>query len=327
MNYISLTFDGVSCLGCVKAIERKISKYDHVEITNISQNSGDTVIFTKLSQATIINDLKSFDGCCDSCNIELSTTEIVEPNDTVPKENNNNHQLIKKQYEIALQRAINGIEVSCSEQCVCKTTDFDRMVESSTPSFASVYNLSDYILSYIKAGMNIVDFGSGTGHDAFQIANISKNVNITGIDLTPSMVCFANAQTKEQLLTNVKFIEGSDLTIIPKKSQDLIYTNNVFNLLPNKNEFIRECYQTLKTGGYLIIADEFSKKSLPPDIDNDPKFQCGGISGAKSKDFINNICTTEGFIQKVFQVINQYEIEYHNIKYPLETGILILQKS
>ncbi|KKL12887.1 hypothetical protein LCGC14_2531270 [marine sediment metagenome] len=124
----------------------------------------------------------------------------------------------------------------------------------------------------------------------------------------------------------VFFIEGSDLAIIPHKSQDLIYTNNVFNLLPNKNKFIRDSYQTLKAGGYLIIADEFSKVALPSEIDSDPAFRCGGISGAQSKDFIANICTNEGFKQKDFQIINQYEIEYNKVKFPLETGILVLQK-
>lgn len=326
MNYISLTFDGVSCPGCIKAIEQKISKFDQTEITNISENSGDTLIFTKLSLETIFSNLKSFEGCCDSCNIEFSTVEIIESNEILSEEDSNNFQLIKKQYGRALQRAIEGIEVSCSEHCVCKTTDFDRLEGSSIPSFASVYNLSDYLLSYVKGGMNLVDFGSGTGHDVFQIATATKNISITGIDLTPEMVNFANAQAKEQLLTQIKFVEGSDLTIIPKKSQDLIYTNNVFNLLPDKNKFIQESYGALKKGGYLIIADEFVKETLPPEIDNDPEFQCGGISGAHSKDFIINICTAEGFNQKDFQMINQYEIEYNHVKYPLETGIMVLQK-
>lgn len=326
MNYISLTFDGVSCPGCINAIEHQISKYDEIEITNISQNSGDTIIVTKLSRVSILEKLKAFEGCCDACNIELSTTEIMDSNEIISEENNNNYELIKKQYRIALERAIDGIEVSCSENCVCKTTNFDRLEESSIPSFASVYDLSSYIMSYVKDEMNLVDFGSGTGHDAFQIARIYKNVNITGIDLTPEMVNFANEKSKDQLLTNVIFIEGSDLAIIPHKSQDLIYTNNVFNLLPNKNKFIRDSYQTLKAGGYLIIADEFSKVALPSEIDSDPAFRCGGISGAQSKDFIANICTNEGFKQKDFQIINQYEIEYNKVKFPLETGILVLQK-
>ncbi len=329
MNNLVLEFNGVSCLGCVKAIEHRITKFNDVEITDISQNNGDTIISTRLSASDVIEELNPFDGCCDACQITLSTIKELPADKTNLEFTNekNEFQLVKKQYQIALQKAIEGIEVACSEFCVCKTTDFDRLRDpNGVPSFASVFDFPDHLNSIIQKGMNIIDFGSGTGHDALKIAQTFRNIQINCVDVTPEMVNYGREKAKDLKLNNVKFIEGSNLDGFANESQDLVYTNNVFNLLPSKSDFIHDVFRVLKKGGLLIIADEYSKTSLPIEIENDPKFQCGGISGAKSKTQIIDLCLNEGFVDSTFKIINQYEIDYAKIKYALETGILMVKK-
>ncbi|MHA2100394.1 MAG: methyltransferase domain-containing protein [Candidatus Kariarchaeaceae archaeon] len=330
MYNLYLKFDGVSCLGCVKSIEQEISNYPKVEIVDISQNNGDALILTKLKEEKLLNDLKSFAGCCDSCIISLVNIEVLDTKNVTSKNMSDEEtfQLMKKQYQTALQRAIDGIEVACSEYCVCKTTNVDRFENPyGVPSFASVYNLSDHINSYLQDGMKIIDYGSGTGHDGLSIASIIKTSEIWGIDVTPEMVNYATEKANDLDLNNIKFIEGSNLDRFADESQDMVYTNNVFNLLPSKTDFIHEAFRVLKREGLLIIADEYSKSSLPVEINNDPKFQCGGISGAKSKEHILRLCIDEGFTESEFKTIKQYDIDYDMRNYPLETGILVVKKA
>lgn len=323
-----LKFDGVTCPGCVTAIQKEASQLNKTKFIAISESCGDALIISSMSTDKIKFELHEFEGCCSDCQIIINEVEETDI-DTLDSilNNQNNFGLIKKQYQVALQRAIDGIEVACSDSCVCKTTDVDRFKEASeAPSFASVYDLSSHIQEYLKDGMSIIDFGSGTGHDAFKIASIVTNSVIIGIDITPEMVDFANTNAKKMKLDNVSFIEGSDLNDIQQGSQDLIYSNNVFNMLPNKINFLKEIKRVLKPGGILIIADEFAKDHLPHDLISDPAFQCGGISGAENKDNIVKKCEDEGLFKQKYKIINDYNIDYKLNTYQLETAVLVLKK-
>lgn len=328
MKYLELIFEGVTCPGCVKAIEDQVKNIQETSISKISEISGYTIISTTLPINQIVKGLNQFQGCCENCEISLVSTEKVEKEKINYYINiDNEYELMQKQYKVALQRAIDGIEVACSEHCVCKTTDVDRIKEDSeAPSFASVYNLADFIKDNLKDGVPIVDFGSGTGHDVFKIAKLVPKSTITGIDITSEMVNFANIRAKELKLKNVTFIEGFDLRELKDASQELIYLNNVFNLLPSKIDFLKDVNRVLRSGGQLIIADEFTKIQLPSELRDDSAFRCGGLSGAELKEYIVSICEEEGFQVNQFIVINEYNIEYSSNKYPMETGILILKK-
>lgn len=328
INYIKLKFGGVTCPGCIKAIEDQVNNIQDTAISKISGNSGDTIISTALPINQIVKGINQFQGCCKNCDIRLVSAKPLE------KENidyytdiDNEYELMQKQYKVALQRAIDGIEVACSEHCVCKNTDIDRFKEASeAPSFASVYNLSDYILDFLDDGVAIIDFGSGTGHDVFKVAKLVPNSTIIGIDVTSEMVHFANLRAKELNFKNVFFIEGYDLRELEDESQDLVYLNNVFNLLPSKIDFLKDASRVLRSGGQLLIADEFTKTILPSELRNDSAFRCGGISGAELIEYIVSICEEKGFRINKFIAINEYNIEYCSIVYPLETGILMLKK-
>ncbi|MCH8905725.1 MAG: hypothetical protein IH840_01445, partial [Candidatus Heimdallarchaeota archaeon] len=170
MQLIKLEFDGVTCPGCINAIRDKLSKTEKIDLIDISIIDGTSVISTVVGVNTIGNKFQQFKGCCQNCQLTLKSHEVVETSIIQPS-NGDDLQLIKKQYKIALERVIEGIEVACSKYCVCKITEVDRFNEFSiAPSFASVYNLNEYIVPYLTAGGSIVDFGSGTGHDALNLA-------------------------------------------------------------------------------------------------------------------------------------------------------------
>lgn len=327
MKYL-LKFDGVTCPGCVTAIQKETSQLNNTKFLEISESNGDTLINSSLSTEKIKFGLKEFDGCCSDCQITISEVEVTNI-DTLHSlsDDHDNFELLKKQYQVALQRALDGIEVACSDSCVCKTTNVDRLKDASeAPSFASVYDLSNHVQEYLKDGMSIIDFGSGTGHDAFKIASIVNNSVIIGIDITPEMVDFANLKAKKMKLDNVSFIEGSDLNDIQQDSHDLIFVNNVFNMLPSKTNFLKETKRVLKPGGILIIADEFAKNNLPQEIITDPAFQCGGISGAELIGNVLKMCEDEGLFKQKYKIINEYSIDYKLDTYQLETAVLVLKK-
>ncbi|OLS21649.1 MAG: Trans-aconitate 2-methyltransferase [Candidatus Heimdallarchaeota archaeon LC_2] len=324
-----LKFDGVTCPGCVTAVKKTTSQLDETKFVEISESSGDTIITSSLWANQIKFELNEFEGCCSDCQIAIREVEETDL-DTFETlfEKPDDLELVKKQYKIALERALEGIEVACSDNCVCKTTDVDRLSESDgVASFASVYNLNERINSFLEQGMLITDFGCGTGHDAILTAEIVNPGIVTGIDVTPEMVKFATEQAKLQGINNVKFIESFDLSPLEKESQDVIYVNNVLNLLNDKSVFLLGAYEKLKLHGLLIIADEFALEEFPTELRDDESFQCGGISGAEFVENVETMAIEHGFKISHWESIKEYDIEFNNEKYKLKTGILILQKS
>ena len=324
-----LEFTGVSCSGCVLAIEQKIEDMADLHLQQISQADGSVVCSVEKDAETLIGAFTSFKGCCDSCEIALSKAELLseEEYEKIDLSKKDTDILIREQYKVALQRALNNEEVACSEHCVCKTTNIDRLDEfQEAPSFASVYNLSELVQEYLAPGFTVIDFGCGTGHDAFRIAPLVPQGTVRGIDITPEMVEYANRISRDLEYANVQFTTGSDLSSVSPDSIDVIYTNNVFNILEDKSIFLRQSYIKLRSGGKLVIADEFAIDSLPEKIQSDPEYRCGGISGAMTKDQIGRSVEEVGFsLQEVINV-RSYEIHYDDTEYRMETSIIIAQK-
>lgn len=324
-----MKFNGVSCLGCIAAINQKIKDTTNLDLIQISKADGSVICTTSHTEKYLRENLSAFQGCCKNCKIELDGLTIVsddfDTNLEVTRSDRN--KLIKTQYRIALQRALNNEEVACSEHCVCKITDIGRLDEfRDAPSFASVYNLSEAIQDYLTPGSSIIDYGCGTGHDVFRIAPIISPGNVVGIDITPEMIEHAKSIALKNGIENVQFIVGGDLSSILDESVNIVYANNVFNIIEQKTEFIQSCYNKLVDGGKLIIADEFAIDNLPREIQYDPEFLCGGIAGALTYHQIRNIVEKRGLlIQQVIHV-NAYDLAYNNAEYSMETSIIIAQK-
>ena len=230
------------------------------------------------------------------------------------------------QYKKALDRLITKEEVACSEYCVCKTTDVNRLDEfSDAPSFSSIFNLVKYLeeFCYLSQGLSVIDFGCDTGHDTFQLAPLIVPGQITGIDVTPETVDYAKETALKLQIENVFFHQSDNFCSISPKSQDLLIMNNVFNIIENKNEIISEASQILKSNGLLIIADVFIIDDLPESLRKDLQFQCGGIAGAKSTSDLINLMNKFGFKVIREEIIRSYNIKYIEQNYQLKSGILI----
>lgn len=134
----------------------------------------------------------------------------------------------------------------------------------------------------LRPGEVVVDLGSGGGLDVFLAAKrVGPKGKAIGIDMTPDMIGRARTSATKQGITNVEFhLATIDNLPLPEASADVVISNCVINLAPNKPAVFREIFRVLKPGGRVAVSDIALKKPLPPEIGNDLLAYVGCIAGA-----------------------------------------------
>jgi arsenite methyltransferase len=147
-------------------------------------------------------------------------------------------------------------------------------------------------MAEIKAGDTVLDLGSGAGIDCFLAARkVGPSGKVIGVDMTEEMLRKARTYTKKYGFKNVDFRLG-DIENLPVESGsvDVIISNCVINLAPDKSKVFREAFRTLKKGGRMYISDMVLLKELPPGKRNDKELLAGCVAGALLKrDYLNAI--------------------------------------
>lgn len=152
-------------------------------------------------------------------------------------------------------------------------------------------------LASLKEGEMILDLGSGAGFDCFLAANkVGKNGKVIGIDMTPEMIEKARLNAQKGNYQNVEFRLG-DIEHLPvdDNSIDVIISNCVINLSPDKRQVFRETIRVLKPGGRLMISDIVLLKKLPASIRSSIEAYVGCIAGAVEKDDYLTFIKEAGF--------------------------------
>ncbi|MFX0126366.1 MAG: arsenite methyltransferase [Candidatus Hodarchaeota archaeon] len=151
-------------------------------------------------------------------------------------------------------------------------------------------------LASIQPGEVIVDLGSGAGIDCFLAAQRTGKIGkVIGIDMTAEMIEKSRALAKQEGYDNVEFRLGEiEHMPVADDTADLIISNCVINLSPDKAQVFREAYRVLKPGGRMMISDIILQEELPDVIKNSVEGLVGCISGAMLKeDYIKLIETAE----------------------------------
>jgi arsenite methyltransferase len=217
---------------------------------------------------------------------------------------NNVKDLVRQKYSaIALQDKETNQSSCCGSGC-CSTEVYNIMSEDYN-ELAGYNPDADLGLgcglptqfARIKKGDVVIDLGSGAGNDAFIARNeTGESGKVIGIDFTPAMIERARHNNEVRGFNNVEFRQG-DIENMPASADtaDVIVSNCVLNLVPNKDGVIKEIYRVLKPGGHFSISDIVLEGELPKQIKEAAEMHAGCVAGAIQKQVYLELIEANGF--------------------------------
>lgn len=149
----------------------------------------------------------------------------------------------------------------------------------------------------IRQGDTVIDLGSGAGNDCFIARHeTGEQGKVIGIDFTPAMIARARENAERLGFNNVEFRQG-DIENMPVTANmaDVVVSNCVLNLVPNKNGVFRDIYRVLKPGGHFSISDIVLVGALPEGLRKDAEMYAGCVSGAVQKEVYLELIKQNGF--------------------------------
>jgi len=219
-------------------------------------------------------------------------------------------EIVKKKYsEIALQDKETNMS-SCCGAGGCSTEVYNIMSEDYTT--LKGYNADADLglgcglptqFAQIKKGDIVVDLGSGAGNDCFIARHeTGETGKVIGVDFTPAMIDKARSNAEVRGFNNVEFRQG-DIESMPitANTADVIVSNCVLNLVPNKDAVIKDIYRVLKPGGHFSISDVVLVGALPEGLRKDAEMYAGCVSGAIQKEVYMELIHANGFEQVTIQ--------------------------
>lgn len=234
-------------------------------------------------------------------------------------------ELVKQKYsEIALQDKETNMS-SCCGSGGCSTEVYNIMSDDYTKMEG--YNADADLglgcglpteFAQIKEGDTVIDLGSGAGNDCFIARKATgEKGKVIGIDFTEAMIEKARANAEKVGFNNVEFRQG-DIEKMPVTANvaDVVVSNCVLNLVPNKDGVFKEIFRVLKPGGHFSISDVVLVGNLPDKLRNVAEMYAGCISGAIQKDEYLALIQANGFTNITLQkekaivvpddILNQY---------------------
>jgi len=212
--------------------------------------------------------------------------------------------MVRQKYsEIALQDKDSNQSSCCGSGC-CSEEVYNIM--SDDYSTLEGYNPDADLglgcglptqFAQIKKGDVVIDLGSGAGNDAFIARSETGDTGkVIGIDFTPAMIDKARANAEKLHFHNVEFRQG-DIEKMPvtSNSADVIVSNCVLNLVPNKPGVFQEIFRVLKPGGHFSISDIVLKGALPKKIQQAAEMYAGCVAGAIQKKEYLDLIEATGF--------------------------------
>lgn len=194
-------------------------------------------------------------------------------------------------------------ESSCSDEC-CTSTSSDALGYSAADLAAApaASNLglgcgNPLAIASLKPGQTVLDLGSGAGFDCFLAAGaVGPSGRVIGVDMTHEMLAKARANSKKDGFDNVEFRLGEiEALPVADASVDVIISNCVINLSPEKERVLHEAFRVLKPGGRLAVADIVATAPLPEEVKGDWAAYTGCMAGASQVTDLEGMLTAAGF--------------------------------
>jgi len=152
-------------------------------------------------------------------------------------------------------------------------------------------------IASIKPGETVLDLGSGGGFDCFlAAAETGESGQVIGVDMTPTMISKARHNAEQGRYSQVEFRLGEiEYLPVANDTVDVIISNCVINLSPDKKRVFREAFRVLKNGGRLAISDVVASVELPQEIRDDLQLYSGCMAGASHINELEQILADSGF--------------------------------
>jgi arsenite methyltransferase len=259
-----------------------------------------------MNEQSLVAEEATKTACCDStcCTDEKTEQQLKD-------------LVVEKYGQIATQTLQDNLNSACG--CGvggCSTIDYTIMSDSYD-NLAGYNPDADLGLgcglptefAQIKTGDTVVDLGAGAGNDCFVARAITGETGrVIGIDMTPTMVSKARANAEKLGFTNVEFyLSEIENMPLPTETVDVVVSNCVLNLIPNKANALAETHRILKTGGHFSISDIVLKGDLPKNLQKTAEMYAGCVSGAIQQDDYLALISKIGFknikVQKSKEII------------------------
>jgi len=211
---------------------------------------------------------------------------------------------VRAQVRTAYAKVAQGAD-GCSVGC-CGTSDRGSLAMGyKDADLASVPEGSDLglgcgnpqAIAAMRPGETVLDLGSGAGFDCFLAASrVGRTGRVIGVDMTPEMVTKARGNARRISATNVDFRLGEiEHLPVADHSVDVIISNCVINLSPDKGAVFREALRVLKPGGRIAISDVVATQAIPREVAESIEALTGCIAGAAPVDELRALLADAGF--------------------------------
>ncbi|WP_341676298.1 arsenite methyltransferase [Niveibacterium sp. SC-1] len=216
-------------------------------------------------------------------------------------------QTVRERYQRVARGEVGGCGPSCCGGSAAADTaalDSQRMGYSAeeTDGVPAGANMglgcgNPQAIAALKAAETVLDLGSGGGFDCFLAARqIGETGHVIGVDMTPSMVSKARANAAKGGYRNVEFRLGEIENLpVADSTADVILSNCVINLSPDKPRVFTEAFRALKPGGRLAISDVVASAALPEEIERDLALFTGCMAGASLISELEDMMASAGF--------------------------------
>lgn len=214
-------------------------------------------------------------------------------------------KIVRDKYGEIAESSETEVTSSCCTPSCC-TSDADITIFSEDYSKLQGYNPDADLglgcglpteFAKIKEGDTVVDLGSGAGNDCFVARSIvGGSGKVIGIDMTPKMVQKARANADKLNLNNVEFRLG-EIEQLPVQSDtvDVVVSNCVLNLVPDKKEALSETFRILKKGGHFSVSDMVTYSDIPEGLRQEAALYAGCVSGALVREAYLQLIKEAGF--------------------------------
>lgn len=245
-------------------------------------------------------------SCCTSDCCGGSTAEVQDSSEESVQKNVK--EIVQQKYGAIAERRDEAGSSCCGSDCcgegIAEGQDFSIMADDYQ-ALEGYQKIADLGLgcglptefAKIKKGDVVVDLGAGAGNDCFVArAETGATGEVIGVDFTPSMVARAKENVAKLGFDNVRFVEGDIEAIpLPDQTADVVVSNCVFNLVPDKTKAFAETYRILKQGGHFSISDIVLEGELPVGLQKAAEMYVGCVAGAIQVEEYLDIVRKAGF--------------------------------